>query len=334
MTFDDFLRRTWRERSLITYALWPISLAYSSLVEARRIGYSTGLFAVEKFTHPIIVIGNLTVGGTGKTPLTIWAVNCLRDAGYSPGVISRGYGRRNSRRTRMVNGTSTAREVGDEPLLIWRHSGAPVAVAERRADAVRMLLREANCDIFVSDDGLQHLAIDSDLKVVLIDGEERFGNGYCLPAGPLREHSGRVHSFDLKIVNGIATADEYAMDCQFTEAVNLLDPTKRMPLSDFVDQKVTAIAGIRHPHKFFNMLADAGIHSDNHSFADHYDYVPSDFESILDLDGPLLMTEKDAVKCMQFAAANWWYVGIEAVPGADFKAAFADKVSAIASPRL
>lgn len=333
MNSEEIFRRIWKDRNLLTYGLWPISLFYSTAVELRRLGYSSGLFAVENFHIPIIVIGNLTVGGTGKTPLTIWAVKFLTERGYSPGVISRGYGRSDPELTRMVTDLSTAEEVADEPLLIKRQTNAPVAVAQKRSDAIRMLMRETDCDVFISDDGLQHLSISSDLKVLLIDGQERFGNNFCLPAGPLRESSRRVNAFDLVIANGQGQANEYSMDCKFTEAVNVLNRSQTRPLNSFVGDAVKAVAGIQNQDRFFDMLKEQGIESINHSFPDHHDFIPSEFEEISAGSQTILMTEKDAVKCERFAGPDWWYVGIEATPEASFQEVFARSVANIVDAR-
>ena len=332
MNLEEIFPRIWKDRNPLAYGLWPISMFYSTAVELRRLGYSSGLFAVEHFNFPTIVIGNLTVGGTGKTPLTIWAVNFLKECGYSPGVISRGYGRQDPWRSRMVTQDSTPEEVADEPLLIMRQTNAPVAVANKRSDAIRMLMRESDCDIIVSDDGLQHLSISTDLKVVLIDGQERFGNNFCLPAGPLRESSRHISAFDLVIVNGQGQANEYSMICSFTEAVNLLDKSQTRSMDSFVGENVTAVAGIRNPERFFDMLKQQGIESVNHPFADHHDFIPSEFEQI-PTDRPVLMTEKDAVKCEQFAGPDWWYIGLEAKPEASFQEVFVRSVEKIMSRR-
>ncbi len=325
---EDFFQRVWKDRNLVAWGLWPASLLYSTLATLRRFGYSSGLFAVEKFSLPIVVIGNLTVGGTGKTPLTIWAVEFLRSAGYSPGVISRGYGRRSTENC-LVDSDSTPALVGDEPLVIWRRTGAPVAVARRRADAVRLLMRAHDCNVFISDDGLQHLSIASDLKVLLIDAEERFGNGFCLPAGPLRESVRNSRRCDLTIVNGAGRAGEYSMTSDMNEAVNLLDGSKTRPLGSFAGQAVSAFAGIRHSDRFFESLRQQGIQSDIYSFPDHHDFSDSDFDAIGKAGEPVLMTEKDAVKCARFASSDWWYVRFDVLPENDFQKAFADKVAAI-----
>ncbi len=327
MNLDQFFQRIWKDRNVLAYGLWPISLLYSTVVEIRRLGFSTRLLAVEKFSQPVVVIGNLSVGGTGKTPLTIWAANFLKSSGFFPGIVSRGYGRGHPEQTHRVNEYSTADEVGDEPLLIWRATQVPVAVAPRRADAIRKLMKESDCNIFLSDDGLQHLSLSSDLKIAVIDGQERFGNGFCLPAGPLRERAKRIDTYDLKIASGTGHGDEYSMDYRLTQVVNLQDSEKIRRLDTMIGKSVYAFAGIRHPDRFFEMLAVQGIESENYHFPDHHEFSPSDFEPAIDQDAIVLMTEKDAVKCSEFAAPNWWYVKAEVTPDSAFQKVFADKVA-------
>ncbi len=326
MDLDAFFRRIWQDRNPIALGLWPLSLFYRSAVALRKFGYGCGLLAVEKFNLPIMVIGNLTVGGTGKTPLTIWTVEFLQQAGFKPGVISRGYGRR-STQTLQVSSYSTPDLVGDEPLVIWHRTGAPVAVANRRADAVRLLMKESDCDILVSDDGLQHLALSADLKILLIDGQERFGNGFCLPAGPLREGSGNTRRYDLTVVNGTGSEGEFSMECKLVDATNLLDGTQTRKLSELTAGPITAFAGIRHSNRFFELLREQGIESDNYSFPDHHEYTRGDFNKMPAAAETVLMTEKDAVKCAEFAAPNWWSVRLEAMPERAFQKRLSDRVA-------
>ncbi len=331
MSLQNFFRRVWKDRNPIALGLSPISLLYGSVVALRRLGYTSGLLAVEKFNRPIVVIGNLTVGGTGKTPLTIWVVNLLKRSGYTPGVVSRGYGRRDTA-TRLVGMDSSSEEVGDEPLVIWRRTGVPVAVAKRRTDAVRLLMKESDCDIFISDDGLQHLAIAADLKILLIDGEERFGNGFCLPAGPLRESKSHAAQCDLVIVNGQGGAGEFSMDCQFVEVTNVTDQMKTCRFTDLADETIVAVAGIRHPERFFAMLKKQGIKSRNLPFPDHHPFSPHELETFLNPAETVLMTEKDAVKCASMASPNWWYVTLEVTPDTAFKNAFLSRVATMVNP--
>ncbi len=327
MTVDAFFQQIWQNRNLTAYGLWPVSLLYQAVVELRRLGYVTGLLGTEHFTQPILVFGNLTVGGSGKTPLTIWAANHLKEAGFSPGIISRGYGRRHPEQTRVVDATCTAEEVGDEPLVIWHATQLPVAVARRRADAIRILMKQCDCNIYLSDDGLQHLSLATDLKVLLIDGQERFGNGFCLPAGPLRERASRASAFDLTIVNGKGQANEYTMQCDLADVVNLYDSTRVTQLNTFINKPVFAFAGTRHPDRFFAMLKSHGIESENLAFPDHHEFTVHDFDLVTGSEKIVLMTEKDAVKCAEFAKPDWWYVKLEAKPETNFQNAFTEMVT-------
>lgn len=327
MTIDAFFHRIWKDRNWVAYGLWPISLLYQIVVELRRLGYATGLLSTEHFKQPVVVFGNLTVGGSGKTPLTIWAAHHLKAAGFSPGIISRGYGRRHPEQTRMVDATCTVEDVGDEPLAIWQATQVPVAVARHRADAIRILMKQCSCNIFLSDDGLQHLSLATDLKVLVIEGQERFGNGFCLPAGPLRERASRAATFDLTIVNGKGQADEYSMQCELTDAVNLCDASQMVSLDALVGKSVSAFAGTRHPDRFFTMLSACGIDSENFGFPDHHEFTAQDFDSVAGSDNIVLMTEKDAVKCLEFAKPNWWYVKLEATPEPTFQDTFTRMVT-------
>lgn len=326
MNAETFFRDTWKSRGLWAWLLWPVSLLYATVVSLRKWGYRHGILPVESFDVPVIVIGNLSVGGTGKTPLAIWAAKFLRSNGYTPGVISRGYGRDNPKTTSLVSETSDVRTVGDEPVLISRRTGVPVAVAHRRADAIRLLLRETDCDIFISDDGLQHLQLSSDLKIVVIDEEEKFGNGFLLPAGPLRESQKSLRSYDLQIVNGGTRQSGYTMHSELKTAINLIDEQQMRTLESFVDQPVIAYAGIGQSHKFFNALADRGISSTNISKPDHHRFSADDFGANAQGDTAVLMTEKDAVKCKQFAQPNWWYVAMDMCPDANFQEIFLNKI--------
>lgn len=333
MTVHQALQLIWKDRNPIAWLLWPLSLVYCCVVELRRFLYSIGLFAITRFDQPFIVIGNLTVGGTGKTPLTVWLVNFLKENGYSPAVVSRGYGRINTDVTMLVSPASDPIEVGDEPVLISRRTQSPVAVSKYRIDAVRLLNQHTNCDIVVSDDGLQHLSIEPSLTIALIDGEERFGNSFCLPAGPLREGTSRLKSVDFKLVRGIGTEGEYSMNYRIDRVVNVCDPRRSRSIESLVDEQVVAVAGIRNSHRFFDLLEECGVRSRNIPFPDHHRFTIEDFHTLNDSETTVVMTEKDAVKCEYFAGANWWYVAIDANPEPQFVTALKDSLSRLTTHR-
>ena len=261
----------------------------------------------------ILVIGNLTAGGSGKTPLVISLCQTLRQAGLHPGVVSRGYGRSRSRLIR-VQRHSDPREVGDEPLVIAQRAGVPVVVASDRCAASRQLFQQG-IDVVIADDGLQHHRLPRQLEICVVDGDREFGNGLLLPAGPLREPLSRLQSVDLVVINGNET-----LECGFEPAVPMqllpgllhaLHGEETWRLTQFRGCRVNAVAGIAHPQRFFRTLEQAGLNVDGHVFPDHHAYRQADFAS---LEGglPIIMTEKDAVKCRQLQLDNAWYLAVEA----------------------
>jgi tetraacyldisaccharide 4'-kinase len=270
------------------------------------------------------VVGNLVAGGTGKTPLTIALVGALRERGYRPGVVSRGHG--GSQRKPMLLGESPDPvQFGDEPCLI-RSGGAAVAVGRDRPAAAQLLI-DAGCDVIVADDGLQHYALARDVEICVIDGTRRFGNQRLLPAGPLRETMARLQRVDFRVCNGgDAVAGEYPMQLVGGDLVALYDG-QRQPLASFRGQRVHAVAAIGHPQRFFDSLRAAGIEVIVHPFADHHAFQPSDLDFGDRL--PLLMTDKDAVKCMHFAQPHWWRVPVHAELPAAFHAALMERMAVL-----
>ncbi|HBS26888.1 MAG TPA: tetraacyldisaccharide 4'-kinase [Gammaproteobacteria bacterium] len=307
MKFD--LTKHWYRNDLVSFALWPVSLLLCGLAKLRR-------KRIEKQGHllsqnvPVIIVGNITVGGTGKTPMVIWLARFLRQQGFKPGIVSRGYGGNHQRAT-LVTNDSNSLEVGDEALVIARRSGVPLCVGKDRLGAANTLLASKMIDVIISDDGMQHYRLPRAIEIAMLDGERRFGNGLCLPAGPLREPESRLSEVDFQIVTGTASSEhEISMQLKTGRLFNLNSPAKTKALESLRGHQVHAIAGIGNPDRFFNLLEDFGLIVERHPFPDHYRYETSDLHFN---DGkPVLMTEKDAVKCGLFAESHFWYLPIEA----------------------
>lgn len=291
-----------------------LSRLYGVVVRTRSALYRRGWLKSRKVGAPVVVVGNFTAGGSGKTPLVIALVNRLRAAGWTPGVASRGYGREDAKTPRWVEVTSDPRTHGDEAVLIARRTGARVRVDADRVAAAQALV-DAGCDIVVCDDGLQHLRLARDIAIEVIDGARRYGNGRLLPAGPLRELPATAAPPDFKVVNHgvIAKAPdpqlgEWPMRQVFGHPFPLKG-ARAKSFAEFSGRRVHAIAGIGHPERFFDLLRAQGLGVIPHPFPDHHQYQPSDLDFGNDL--PIFMTEKDAVKCAAFAPENSWCVAIE-----------------------
>lgn len=307
------IERIWSGRSPLYWLLVPLSVLYGFITFLIRQSYRRGWRKSWRAPVPVIVVGNLTAGGNGKTPVVIWLVEQLQRKGYRVGVVSRGYGGKAQHYPLLVDDDVTTAQAGDEPVLIYQRTGAPVAVAPQRRLAVEALLARYPLDMVITDDGLQHYALARDIELVVVDGIRRFGNGWWLPAGPMRERESRLRLVDAVIVNGgTAQAGEIAMHLTSGMAINLLSGEKR-PVSRL--QNVVAMAGIGYPQRFFTTLRDAGVSiSREVAFADHQSYQPDQLKQLTaDERQPLLMTEKDAVKCRTFASRNWWYLPVDAV---------------------
>ena len=313
----------WYDQNFISLCLLPASWFFCLLVYIRRYLYRTGILNASKLPVPVIIIGNISVGGTGKTPLVIALVEFLKEQGYKPGVISRGYGGQASTWPQQVREDSDPRMVGDEPLLIVKNCHVPMAVGPDRVTAAEQLLQYHHCDIVISDDGLQHYALKRDIEIVVVDSARRFGNARCLPAGPLREPVSRLDEVDFIIANGLAMSTEFPMQLNASQVVNMFNGEIRS-LDDFRTREVNAIAGIGFPDRFFSMLKKHDIIAHPHSFSDHYDFKQSDlvFENKL----PIVMTEKDAVKCQRFAHKAMWYIPVQARLDTRFLTHFSNEV--------
>lgn len=316
MSFREFIEQRWYDQGAPPPSLLrPLACAYGAIARRRRARLSAEAASIE-LPVPVIVVGNISVGGTGKTPFVIWLVERLREWGFRPGVIARGYGGRAARYPLAVHAGSDPREAGDEPCLIARRCNCPVVVAPDRVAAARALIASHEVDVLIADDGLQHYRLPRALEFCVVDGARGLGNGALLPAGPLREPAARLDEVDLAIANGggfvAPRTPTIGMRLIADSAVSLLDG-ERLPLSAFAGQRVHALAGIGHPERFFRLLEAAGLIVIRHPFADHHVFRESDFKFA---DGaPVLMTEKDAVKCQARAGQRRWFVPVSAAIG-------------------
>lgn len=302
------MARAWQRRGWLAWCLFPLSLLFGAVAALRRMAFARGWLRVERMPVPVIVVGNVTVGGTGKTPTVIALVQALRAAGYTPGVVSRGYraqasapGSARAPKVRAVTGAATAQEVGDEPLLIARRAGVPLWIGRDRPAAARALLAACpSVDVIVSDDGLQHYRLGRDVEVVVFD-QRLGGNGFLLPAGPLREPQTRPR--DATLINDPNAAarsapypwpDTFAMRLLPGAAWQLDQPALRRELQAFAGRRILAAAGIGAPERFFATLRAAGLAIDTLALPDHYDFADTPFDT--STAEVILITEKDAVK--------------------------------------
>lgn len=300
----------WFGRTRLYFLLLPLSWLYGLVTYLIRFSYRVGLKTVWRSPVTVIVVGNLTVGGNGKTPLVIWLVNQLIERGLRVGVVSRGYGGKTTDYPLILTHDITAKQAGDEPVLIFQRTGVPVAVSPKRSEAITALLSLYTLDLVITDDGLQYYGLHRDFELVVIDGIRRFGNGWWLPAGPMRERVKRLKSADAIITNGgHAALDEISMSLTAKEAVNLVTG-KRQPVQSL--PQIIAMAGIGHPARFFLTLQQLGVKAKKeYIFKDHQNYS---LEQLIPLANPqqsLIMTEKDFVKCRSFAQPNWWYLPVD-----------------------
>jgi tetraacyldisaccharide 4'-kinase len=293
---------------LLPWLLWPVSIVFGIAVALRRILY---FLRVLKSVHPgipVVVVGNLTVGGSGKTPLVIWIAEFLKSKGWVPGIVSRGYGARITE-PRAATVAADAAEVGDEPILLSRRGGCPVWVgADRVQVAARLRAAHEDVNVLVLDDGLQHYAMRRDIEIAVVDARG-LGNGFLLPAGPLREPRSRLRRVDA-VVSHASSTRGYAMRLEGDVLHRMTDARERQPLKAFAGQRVHAVAGIGDPNRFFLHLGKAGLKVVPHPFPDHHPFTPRDLE--FGDDAPVLLTEKDAVKLRSVARPGWWVLPVSA----------------------
>lgn len=318
MPLKNWLESRWYTDRPAPFWLLPFSWLYGVISRRRRLRLTA---KAERLPVPVIVVGNISLGGTGKTPFVIWLVERLREWGYTPGVISRGYGGQALQYPMAVHGESNPMYCGDEPLLMARRLNVPLAIDPDRCAAARFLLAQnPNVDVLIADDGLQHYRLARDLEICIIDGTRGLGNGELLPAGPLREVPARLSEVQLAVVNGggwRGKAPEHAdMFLRMTDANTFAGA--RQPLTTLEGQTVHAVAGIGNPERFFGQLRRQGIKVIPHAFPDHHSFSANDLN--FGDRYPVLMTEKDAVKCTTFAQPHWHFVPVVADLHADYTA--------------
>lgn len=307
------IEQAWYQGHPLLYLLWPLSCLFTFMSACRRRYYHAGKTRQQSLPGPVMVVGNITLGGTGKSPLVIWLVERLKQAGYHPGVVSRGYGGRAPYYPYLVDQRSTVAQSGDESWMIQRRTGVPCMVDPDRARAAEQLFKQQGCDVIVSDDGLQHYRLPRLIEIAVIDADRKLGNGLCLPAGPLREPPRRLASVDYVVINGgPGEKGAYAMRLEpsalYRVADVLNDKKKAVPM--LRGEHVHAVAGIGNPERFFDTLGSLGYQLQIHPFADHHDFSESDLN--FGDDKSIIMTEKDAVKCYGLAKVNAYYLCVEA----------------------
>lgn len=317
------MMKIWQTRSLITWLLAPFSLLFWLISQIRVWLYRANWLKSYRAPLPVLVVGNISVGGNGKTPAVIWLVEQLQQHGIRAGVISRGYGGKNKVFPKLVTPNSDPALMGDEPVLIAQRTRAPVAISPNRRESIELLLSQFELDLIITDDGLQHYALQRDFEWVIVDGVRLFGNGFVLPAGGLRELPSRLNRVNAVIYNGNPNPEQgFSMVLKAENAVNLCSGELRA-IRDFEGQPWVAMAGIGNPNRFFITLQQyltldqTDLDENNRSsrlyaFADHQAYTLEMLKPLANADQPLLMTEKDAVKCRAFAEPNWWFVPVEA----------------------
>lgn len=307
------------------FLLSPLALLFWLISAIRRGFYRLGIFSGDKPTVPVIVVGNVSVGGNGKTPVVLELTKWLIENGYKPGVLSRGYGGKAAQYPARVERNSDPGMVGDEPVLMKQHLTCPLVVDPKRPRGAHYLVEHCECDVIICDDGLQHYALARDIELIVMDGERRLGNGFLLPMGPLREGAWRVTSAPFVINNGgMIKQGEHLMTLQAGQLVNVVEPTIRMPLSA-LDEPIIAAAAIGNPQRFFNYLSDNQVKlKESLSFPDHHQFKKGD----LPLE-KVIMTEKDAVKCQHDAHTDWWYLPVTAILPEVFKQQLLTKIKSV-----
>ncbi len=298
----------WARKSIVSLVLWPFSLLFMLLAFIRRSAFKFGILSSWRSPVPVVVVGNITVGGAGKTPLVIALCELLKDKGFNIGVVTRGYGGTADAPV-IVNGNTDPALAGDEPVLIAKRTGSPIVVSRNRVAAVQHLIANHSVDCVLCDDGLQHYALKRDLEIAVVDAAYRFGNRFCLPAGPLRESVSRLATVDFSVFSG-SDRTEAGYSLVGSQLVNIADESVTRTLESFAGKSVHAVAGIASPANFYNYLRSFGIDTKEHTFGDHAEFSQAEIDFGDDL--PVVMTEKDMVRCRGFDLENIWYLPVSA----------------------
>ncbi len=330
---QQWLENIWYNNGSGKFLLMPLTAVYCAINRLHRFKHRNNK---TKLPCPVIVVGNITVGGTGKTPLTIYIVNLLKEAGYKPAIITRGYGGQARSWPQSVKAQSDPKMVGDEAVLMASKTQVPVYTGADRLESIKALTKQHDCDVIISDDGMQHYKLPRDIQIAVLDGARMLGNGWCLPAGPLRERKKRLSTCEMIVVNGeiaskrktdLHATDFFTMHLKGHTLTNLVTDEKKN-LEDFSKsngfQAIHAVTGIGNPQRFFNALKEqGGLQLITHSFPDHHDFIETDLQ--FDDDLPVIMTEKDAVKCQRFsnsfAKDSFWSLPVTAELDNSFKKA-------------
>ena len=334
------VNRLWYRRRLhpLLWLLVPLNWLFIATSSLRRAAFRLGLKKVYRAPVPVVVVGNISVGGTGKTPLILALVDILRGAGYKPGIVARGYGGQGPF-PQLVTDASQASQIGDEPLMLHQVAQVPVCVSPNRGQAAAHLLANSDCNIILSDDGLQHYALARDIEIAVVDQSRGLGNAWRLPCGPLRESPRRLKGVDYVVLNQVkrqpvaslgrpvpATIVQAKGVDMTINALGWRRVTDHQMIETPDGEGVIAIAGIGNPQRFFNLLEDHHLHIlETRVFADHHAYQAADFHNVSNVY-PLVMTEKDAVKCRAFARPHWYFLKVGAILPESFKTNFLQRV--------
>jgi tetraacyldisaccharide 4'-kinase len=347
--FAESVTEAWYLKKAWIYVFLPLMAVFWLVSILRRLFYRIGILKQTKIPVPVIVVGNISVGGTGKSPLTAYLVKELKRRGFSPGIVSRGYGGKSDTYPLLVSKDSKASEVGDEPVMLYQMTQSPVVVDPIRSRAALKLFNEHSCNVIICDDGLQHYALDRDIEICVIDGQRGLGNGLLLPVGPLRESKKRLRSVNFVIVNGDEQTIEplinsvglekdgvlFGMTLQSADLVNLFDASV-LPIDKLKDLDIRALAGIGNPDRFFKALQGLGANVDGKGYSDHHDFVKSDI--MFEDDLPVVMTHKDAVKCRSLfnkeqrnRPENLWYMPVAAQINESFIDSLCEKLERVSN---